>query len=201
MEDRPGAPTDRHAGALKNLTRTTILIVITLKLLLLCGVGCSSTLPAREPVRRVAPVVGIPVSAVEQPPSRSLNTEWAPSHPPKLEVPPLPPLEVRLDFKMPPRPPKLELPAVGIPVPEDPARWDLKIEIPVVAEVSITDRLRIEPTVGQMEPLRIDFPSLAWRPEGARLRPRSPYCLPGHLPLNTFMLHSEDKLPISPGLW
>ena len=42
---------------------------------------------------------------------------------------------------------------------------------------------------------------LAFNPEGAKLRPRSPYCMPGHTSQNFVLYSVHDGLPLHPGVW
>lgn len=43
--------------------------------------------------------------------------------------------------------------------------------------------------------------SLQFRPEGGKLRPRSPYCMPGHTSQNFVLYSVHDGLPLHPGVW
>lgn len=43
--------------------------------------------------------------------------------------------------------------------------------------------------------------SLRFRPDGGKLRPRSPYCMPGHTSQNFVVYSAHDGLPLHPGVW
>jgi len=43
--------------------------------------------------------------------------------------------------------------------------------------------------------------SLQFRPEGGKLRPRSPYWMPGHTSQNFVLYSVHDGLPLHPGVW
>ena len=47
-----------------------------------------------------------------------------------------------------------------------------------------------------------ELPDLSYKPEGtAKLRPMSPYCMPGHTSQNFVLYSMHDGLPLHPGVW
>ena len=75
--------------------------------------------------------------------------------------------------------------------------------------------IKLEPTLStpnwtapNLQPqlsLELDFDALKselkFDPAGAKLRPRSPYTMPGHLSFNNVVCSVHDGLPLHPGVW
>ena len=111
--------------------------------------------------------------------------------------------------------PQVVLPSVRLPRRSAPALQvpDTSVELPGLGdlaspppwsgklEVSNSSVCRFERRPMELPALKVELPSLAFEPGGARLRPRSPYNLPGHLPLNSFCLQRETGLPVLPGVY
>ena len=133
------------------------------------------------------------------------------------DAPPLLPtvrLNPTLDFRLnqiePPRPPEVQAPAWKEPKPTGQSPSLLLRSYPTIpnlsAPTSRTLPLRIpyseNPSLPQTDfKLALSKPltaeSLRFQPEGAKLRPRSPYCMPGHTSQN-FVLYSVHDGPPSP---
>ena len=58
-----------------------------------------------------------------------------------------------------------------------------------------------QPELSYTLPHKLTSQSLAFSPQGARLRPRSPYCMPGHTSQNFVVYSAHDGLPLHPGVW
>lgn len=58
-----------------------------------------------------------------------------------------------------------------------------------------------QPQLSYDLPHKLTAESLAFSPKGGRLRPRSPYCMPGHTSQNFVVYSAHDGLPLHPGVW
>ena len=174
-----------------------------------------------------SPVAAVPVAPPPQPISREvtprLGDECSPEHHflrrneaprflPAVRVDSIP--DFRLNQMEPLRLPQVQAPSWTEPqLKEQPSELLLKsyptapnFSSPASPTLPLRIRHPESPSLPQPDlklalsnPLTAD--SLRFQPEGAKLRPRSPYCMPGHTSQNFVLYSVHDGLPLHPGVW